>query len=1819
MLESLCECIRGETPESKQTTVKERRIMKKANRILQRVLTGLLASAMILAALPAQTFAEEIEPAWADEIIQEDASDEIAEPDALEQAEEEFIAENTDESQNDTPADESIISEPEDAVETDENPVEESLSSCELDDILYPTEDYVEEVIPEEAEEAEDFYVSGEYLGAADGDEPETNIKWSFSDDGTLTLSGSGATRNYAKNGSGSPSTSDQPWRTYSAQVTKLVVCEGITRLGDRAMQNFQKLEVVSLPDSLESIGLWAFQNCYALTDVNLSDSVVLDNTGVFSNTPFNEDLAATENDIYKSSSYYTTLLQTELTGNYRDDVIAIARSQIGYHEGDSEADYGGGNTDGEGDVSEYGRFLGSSGNAWCSEFASWCIRMAGVPTSLVNSSKGANANTFTADTTAAYHPWSETVWGGGSYTPGKGDVILWVWKGSSVTYAPDQSLSHTTLLESVEDNGSTLTLNVVHGNSGNAVGTGRYVVNKTNGNLSNGNGYVGYFVAPDYENSDVVRCTVSFDANGGTITGETSKRVAKGAMYGSLPLVTKKGQDFLGWFNQNGKRITMYSPCRLEEGETLKAHWQAETGSPVPLQYLRPGAVASSVKVYDKTLAEKELGTNAYGQLYSYLADGKQYVALYVFGTQNNAVLNNQGIISDSLYGNMAKTTVTDIIMDDHIGKIAGTFYFQEMRKVTYVRLSENLTEMGGGCFADCESLPEITIPKKLETVSAMGTFSHCKALRKVTFETGIKTIPDYICQVNAEDTSGHIETVLIPPSVTEIGAKAFELQKDLTTVIFTDPAKTTLARIGNSAFQGTNLSGIVLPKFGGTWTDPNLPTWKMDPVIEDGAFNGIGNKNFTTLIIPEGVKKLGALPGEGSFLKEIYLPKSLVKDGFYNIFVSLHYMETFNVLKIYYPGTEAEFYDKYGVTKQSLLSYGNQWVNKMEFGTAAPVQVSSITASAASIVKIYEDMSGAETVPVTLTIGPAKHLTTEYDVKTTDASIVEGTLSAEENNQVKLTLMIKKKIGDATVTVSGGMGTVRINVAILEKERAKTPYVKAVTGNGEGYGDLLALRTITADAQIFYAVDNYDDMTSTVFNNPDNVITWDADAQRYKPKTTQVREYRQPLVAGTDITESNPWIHAIAVRKDLKYSSIVHEKCEYKAVNPWGDIEPVDITGEFEDERANFTADYAGLWIPKAQFEGLVYTGKAVTISDLRVYYQTTKLDPRSDYTLKYANNVNASGNASVTVTLKGNYSGKQTFPFTIRQYVIGENDITYSCPEVKEKKVKGETAPQSPDPKVTLKATGKVLKPGVDYTLKYNKGGMPQDAVTEPGRYEIEISQKTGSNYIVNGTIKKEYVYCLGENNVSLSKVKVSSIAAQDITDPKWKTGSGYQVKPDENDFTVTYKGDKLNLGEQYEILRYENNKSVGKASVVLRGKGSTYFGVRTVTFQIKGIAFNKANVKLEGIEAKYDYTGDKVIPAYRLTYNGETLTENKDFTVSYGKNGNANAGTVNMTFTGMGRFSGTIKASYKIAPADASKVTVCVNDKGVEKDWSDGREYSYQKNGVQPVFFCKFGTIPLVAGKDYTVKYSNNKAVGNYDAMKGKKYVGPSFTITFKGNYSKQATKYFTIKSVDIADLNMSLEDMVYVNAANKFARKPVITDAEGTVLKAGTDYKKDLVYKYATLTKDVTVVTGKGKNAVTQTVDRKPGEEVQATDILPDKTEILVYAKGINNYNGTICQSFKVAKASVSALKFTVEGTFEYTGKPITPGIGKIKVQKKEGRSFTDIPDANASDYYDIIGYSNNVKKGTGKITIKAKNGYAGTTTVTFKIISPPVQ
>ena len=96
-------------------------------------------------------------------------------------------------------------------------------------------------------------------------------VAWSL-DAGTLTLSGSGATADYA---SGTKAEKAAPWFNQMDEITKIVVEEGVTALGDRLFYGADNLAAVVFPEtSLKSIGEGAFRGCPALEEIVLPDSL---------------------------------------------------------------------------------------------------------------------------------------------------------------------------------------------------------------------------------------------------------------------------------------------------------------------------------------------------------------------------------------------------------------------------------------------------------------------------------------------------------------------------------------------------------------------------------------------------------------------------------------------------------------------------------------------------------------------------------------------------------------------------------------------------------------------------------------------------------------------------------------------------------------------------------------------------------------------------------------------------------------------------------------------------------------------------------------------------------------------------------------------------------------------------------------------------------------------------------------------------------------------------------------------------------------------------------------------------------------------------------------------------------------------------------------------------------------------------------------------------------------------------------------------------------------------------------------------------------
>lgn len=122
----------------------------------------------------------------------------------------------------------------------------------------------------------------------------------------------------------------------------------------------------------------------------------------------------------YKSGPYYKKLCDVELTGDLRTDIVNVARSQIGYFEGDSSTQLSG-TVFGDKNYTEYGRWYGMQ-DMWCAIFVSWCAYVAKIDTTLIPK------HAFTPDGLKWFQnkgqAYSRADVAAGKYTPEPGDLI---------------------------------------------------------------------------------------------------------------------------------------------------------------------------------------------------------------------------------------------------------------------------------------------------------------------------------------------------------------------------------------------------------------------------------------------------------------------------------------------------------------------------------------------------------------------------------------------------------------------------------------------------------------------------------------------------------------------------------------------------------------------------------------------------------------------------------------------------------------------------------------------------------------------------------------------------------------------------------------------------------------------------------------------------------------------------------------------------------------------------------------------------------------------------------------------------------------------------------------------------------------------------------------------------------------------------------------------------------------------------------------------------------------------------------------------------
>ena len=577
-------------------------------------------------------------------------------------------------------------------------------------------------------------------------------------------------------------------------------------------------------------------------------------------------------------------------------------------------------------------------------------------------------------------------------------------------------------------------------------------------------------------------------------------------------------------------------------------------------------------------------------------------------------------------------------------------------------------------------------------------------------------------------------------------------------------------------------------------------------------------------------------------------------------------------------------------------------------------------------------------------------------------------------------------------------------------------------------------------------------------------------------------------------------------------------------------------------------------------------------------------------TDYTLSYTSAVNA-GTVTVTITGIGNYEGTVNTSYEI--------------------------------------TPRKVIMTSADDTKVYDGNALTKNKITESGNGFVEGE---GATYDVTGS-QTDVGF---SNNTFSYKLNKGTLASNYTIETK---EGRLEVTPFRDKVTVTITGNKDTAvydGKTHSVEGYKvtniSNALYKKADVQFNGTAKAE-GIEAGTYtmkltpaQFENKSRNFANVEFVVNDGKLEITPKSINPEDEKTgiqvtkpedtmYNGEeqknkptvedkktgaTLVENVDYTLSY--TAAVNAGTVEVTITGKGNYTGTAKTSYEITKRDVlltsatdskvydkkplmnGKVTESgsgfVKDEGATynvtgsqtKKGSSKNEFTYTLKSntkasnytIEVVYGDLTVTaedgevVVVITGHKKSFEYDGNeKSVKGYDVSitKGSTYEVSDFT--FNGNDEVKGTEANTypmgLKASDFTNINDNYNKVKFVvtDGSLTITPKSIVPDGPNTPEEKKTGITAtdpaDSIYTGKAHVNPLTVKDTKtGKDLV----ENKDYTLTYSDDVVNVGT-VEVKVKGIGNYTGEFTKTYKITPREYTVTTDSADKT--YDGTALTAG------------------------------------------------------------------
>ncbi len=735
---------------------------------------------------------------------------------------------------------------------------------------------------------------TGISVSAANSGKCGDNVSWSLSD-GKLTISGTGDMYDY-----GDPDQGDEPapWFSASANITSIVIGNGVTSVGTYAFSGLDNVNTVTIPDSVDLIAEGAFAAMSGLTEVVIPEGVAVIDYYAFSNCASLESVTfpSTLEQIFdgafqgcmalksvdlsdaeglrrigtRAFSTCINLATAKLPDNvtYMGDYVFHKESY--YQPVEVTCTLGSKTAELVMNGSQNGSLSGVKAYGTCGDDLGWYLTDSGI---LYVYGSGEMYNYGDAEQDEEPAPWYDYYKDIKSIVIGDDVTSVGTFAFAGLSYATDLTIGNS--VKAINDcafGGSGLkTLVVPEGV-------------ETIGYHAFGFNFLESVVLPSTLKSIGERAFANNVNLTSVVVPEGLTSIGERAFGGcnSLAEITLPGSiteigDAIFYKESYYDATKVTCPAGSKIAVLIDNGWQCGSLVIAPVDGVPSGKCGNYL-----TWAIAEDGTlyiYGSGDMYNYgdpEVDGLEVAApWYDYELDVTKIVIGDGVtsIGDFAFGVMPN--VTEVVIGDSVNTI-GAYSFPSFSSLTELVIPEGVTVIGEGAFNFATSLTSVTLPSTLEEIGKKA-FWGCKALANIDIPEGVTTIGAQAFASTA------LTEVVIPGSAYSIGANAFDYSVDAsgTYETWTWVLEDGVLTISGDANEYNFTKAKPAP-----WATAAFKDKFSKLVVEEGT-EILGNYAFRnctaleTVVLPESLKEINWYTFALTALKEVVLPDGVTNIG--------------------------------------------------------------------------------------------------------------------------------------------------------------------------------------------------------------------------------------------------------------------------------------------------------------------------------------------------------------------------------------------------------------------------------------------------------------------------------------------------------------------------------------------------------------------------------------------------------------------------------------------------------------------------------------------------------------------------------------------------------------------------------------------------------------------------------------------------------------------------------------------------------------------------------------------------------------------------